>query len=127
MLNLFLTMLYFFLWVLWIFLLVRIISDVFRSSDLSGWGKAAWTLLLIVLPFIGALSYLIVRGSQMHLRENRRMSDAEEALRQHFVGDAGTGHSFADELTKLAALRDRGVLTDQEFATEKANLMAQPH
>lgn len=136
LLNLFLTMLYFFLWVLWIFLLIRIVSDVFRSSDLSGWGKAGWTLLLIVLPFIGALAYLVARGSQMHLRENRRLAADDDALRQYFGAQsaaagpgaaAPAGTSVADELTKLAGLRDQGVLTDEEFTAEKGHLLSQPH
>jgi hypothetical protein len=124
LLDIFLTTLYFFLWVLWIFLLIRIISDIFRSSDLSGLAKAAWTLLLIVLPLIGALSYLIVRGTGMHLRENRQLEANEQAVRSYVQEAAGTSSSAAEELNKLAALRDRGVLTDEEFATQKARVLA---
>jgi hypothetical protein len=123
LLDIFLSTLYFFLWVLWIFLLVRIITDVFRSSDLSGLGKAGWTLLLIVMPLFGALIYLIVRGTSMHLRENRQAQANDQALRHYVQGLAGPGTSTADELEKLAALRDRGVVTEQEFTEQKAHLL----
>jgi hypothetical protein len=124
LLNLFLTLLYFFIWVLWIFLLVRIIGDVFRSPDLSGAGKAGWTLLLIVLPFFGALMYLIIRGSDMHTRENRQAIANEDAVRHYLLHSAGAArHSTADEIAKLAALRDQGVITDEEFAVQKAKLL----
>jgi hypothetical protein len=125
LLNLFLTFVYFFVWILWIFLIVRIIGDVFRSPDLSGAGKAGWTLLLIVLPFFGALGYLIFRGSDMHLRENRQAIASETALHHYLQQSApGRHHSTADEITKLAALRDQGLITDAEFAAQKAKLLA---
>jgi hypothetical protein len=123
LLDLFWTILYFFIWILWIFLLFRIITDIFRSPDLSGWAKAGWTLLLIVLPFIGALAYLIFRGSGMHTRENRQAVANEDMLRQYLQRTAGSATSTADELHKLAELRDRGVLTDDEFAAQKAKLL----
>jgi hypothetical protein len=124
LLNLFLTLLYFFIWILWIFLLIRIIGDVFRSPDLTGAGKAGWTLLLIILPFFGALMYLIIRGSDMHTRENRQAIANEDAVRHYLLQSAGSArHSTADEIAKLAALRDQGVITDEEFAAQKAKLL----
>lgn len=123
LLDLFWTMLYFFIWVLWIFLLVRIITDIFRSADLGGGAKAGWTVLLIVLPFIGSLAYLIFRGSDMHTRENRQVTASEDMLRHYARQAAGPGVSTADELHKLAALRDNGVLTEQEFAALKAKVL----
>lgn len=123
LLDVFWTMLWLFLWILWIFLLVRILTDVFRSSDLSGWGKAGWTIFLIVLPLLGALAYLIVRGGSMHEREVRQASDAEQAVRSYVQTLAGTSASTAEELAKLAELRDRGVLTDDEFVAQKAKLL----
>ncbi len=122
LLNVFLTMLWFFLWILWIFLLVRIISDVFRSHDLGGWAKAGWSLFVIILPFLGALTYIIVRGGSMHDRELQQYQRADEARRAYIRQTAGTGPS--DELTKLAALRDQGVLTPEEFAAQKAKLLS---
>ncbi len=124
LLDLFWTILYLFLWILWIFLLVRIITDVFRSADLGGWAKAGWTLLLVVFPFIGALAYLIFRGSDMHIRENRQAAANEDLLRHYLRQAAGPGTSTADELHKLAALRDNGVLTEDEFAAQKAKILA---
>jgi hypothetical protein len=124
LLNLFWTMLWLFLWILWIFLLIRIITDIFRSSDLGGWGKAGWTILLILFPFIGAIAYLVARGGGMHERENRQAQASEQLFRQYVQQAAGPHHSVADELTKLAALRDSGVITEAEFAAQKAKLVA---
>ncbi len=122
LLNVFWTMLWFFLWILWIFLLVRILTDVFRSSDLNGWGKAGWSVFIIILPFFGVLTYLIVRGGSMHTRDVRQAQQSEEAFRSYVQQAASGGPS--EELTKLAALRDRGVLTEEEFAAQKAKLLA---
>ncbi len=83
LLNLFWTMLWFFLWILWIFLLVRIIGDVFRSHDLSGLRKAAWLILILVLPFVGVFVYLVVRGSDMHTRDAKAQDDFRSYLEQH--------------------------------------------
>jgi hypothetical protein len=123
LLDLFWTMLYFFIWILWIFLLVRIITDIFRSSDLGGWAKAGWTVLLIVFPFIGALAYLIFRGSDMHIRENRQAAVNQDMFRQYLQQTSGPGTSAADELHKLATLRDNGVLTEEEFKAQKAKIL----
>jgi type VI protein secretion system component VasK len=124
LLNLFLTMLWFFLWVLWIFLLFRIVIDIFRSHDLSGWGKAGWLLFILVLPFLGVLVYLIVRGGDMHRRDALQAQASEQAFREYVRQSAGATQSTADELAKLATLRDQGVLTDEEFANQKAQILA---
>jgi hypothetical protein len=123
-LNLFWTILEIFLWVMWFFLLFRIIGDIFRSSDLGGWGKAGWLLFVIILPFLGVLVYLIARGATMHERDARQMQANEDAFRSYVQEAAGTTPSTADELTKLADLRDRGLLTEAEFSTQKATLLA---
>jgi hypothetical protein len=119
----FFSILWFFLWVLWIFLLVRILSDVFRSPDLSGAAKAGWTLLLVIFPFAGVLLYLIFRGSDMHTRETNHAIASQAAFRTYIQHAAGTG-SPADEIAKLADLRDRGLLTDDEFSAQKARILA---
>lgn len=125
LLNLFLTMLWLFLWVIWIFLLIRVFSDVFRSADLNGWKKAAWILVLLVLPYLGVLIYLIVRGGQMHTREARQARANEEAVREYIRESVGTSTtSVAGDLERLAALRDSGVLTPEEFAAQKAKILA---
>src|SRR5258708_39591287 len=124
LLDLFMTMLWFFLWVLWILLLFYIITDIFRSRDLSGWGKAAWLLFVIVIPLLGVLVYLIARGDSMHDRQAQQAQAQDEALRT-YVRDAagGDGDGRADELTRLAGLHDRGVLNDQEFEQAKAKVL----
>jgi hypothetical protein len=126
LLDLFWTILYLFVWIIWIFLLMRIIGDIFRSPDLSGWARGGWVVLLVVLPFFGALAYIIFRGAGMHTRENRQQLVNEDALQRYFqhLGNGGHGHSTADELSKLAALRDQGVLTGDEFAAQKAKILA---
>ncbi|HEX6577415.1 MAG TPA: SHOCT domain-containing protein [Jiangellaceae bacterium] len=124
LLDLFWTMLWFFLFIAWIWLLISIITDIFRSDDLSGWAKALWTLFVIIVPWLGALIYLIARGDSM---QQRTMSDAAErqrATRQYIQEVASTGStSSADELTKLAQLRDSGVITADEFEAQKAKLL----
>lgn len=123
LLNLFWTMLWLFLWILWIFLLVQIIADVFRSQDLSGWGKAGWTIFLIVLPYLGAFVYLIARGDGMHRRDDRQAQASNAAFRSYVQDAAGTSASTADEVAKLAALRDQGILTEGEFAAQKDKIL----
>lgn len=120
----FLTIFWLFIWIMWIFLLIRIISDVFRSHDLTGAGKAGWTLVLIAFPLVGVLVYLLVRGNGLHERENRQVQANEDAMRHYLNRMGGPGASTADELTRLAELRDRGVLTEEEFQREKAKLLA---
>jgi len=121
LLNVFLTIFWFFIWCLWIFLVVWTIILIFRSRDLSGWGKAGWLILVIVLPFIGVFAYLIVRGSRM-AREQAEVpySPQNEAYRAY---DRFESRGSADELSKLADLRDRGVITDAEFQKGKTQLL----
>ncbi len=124
LLNLFWTMLWLFIWILWIFLLVRIILDIFRSDDLGGWSKALWVIFIIILPFIGVLVYLIARGSGMQKRDVRDARAADQEMRSYIRSAAETPPSTAEELSKLASLRDQGVLTEAEFDTQKAKLLA---
>lgn len=130
LLNLFLTMLWFFLFIAWIWLLVTLVTDVFRSDDLGGWAKALWTIFILVLPFLGALIYLIARGSSMSERMAREYQRRDEAFREYVRDAATTGPtngtaapSTADELSKLARLRDEGVLSPDEFAAQKTKLL----
>lgn len=123
LLDAFLTMMWFFLWILWIFLVVRIIFDIFASQDLGGWGKAGWSVFVIVLPFLGVFCYLIARGHSMHDRQRRAERAQDEAFRA-YVRDAAAGDGQADELSKLAGLRDRGVITEAEFQQGKAKILA---
>ncbi len=130
-LDLFWTIIEFFLWVIWIWILIMIFIDIFRSHDLSGWAKALWFLFVLFIPLIGVLVYLIARGGSMHerqVRQAQRDADAFYASGRHAAapsaGDGGGGGSTADQLAKLADLRDRGVLTPEEFEKEKAKVLA---
>ena len=112
-----------FLWVIWFWILITIIIDIFRSHDLSGWAKALWFLFILVLPLIGVLVYLIARGGKMHEHEVRQAQRQEEQLRS-YVQEAAGSQSSVDQLAKLADLRDRGVITAEEFDREKAKILA---
>lgn len=125
LLNLFLMMLWFFLFVAWIWLLISLLADIFRSRDLSGWGKALWIFFIIILPLLGALIYLIARGKGMAERSAEEYGLREDAFRAYVQEAAGpSGPSVADELTKLAQLRDAGTISADEFETQKAKLLA---
>jgi hypothetical protein len=115
-------MLWFFMFFIWIWLLIGIFGDIFRSDDLGGWGKALWTLFVIITPFLGVLVYLIARGKGMQERSIRDAEAADAATREYIKQAAGTT-SKADELAKLASLRDQGVLTPAEFEAQKAALL----
>jgi type VI protein secretion system component VasK len=125
LLNLFWTMLWFFLFVAWIYLLIVIITDIFRSDDMSGWSKALWVLFILIIPILGALVYLIARGDKMSARAAADYKRQDQQFRE-YVRDAASssGASTADELTKLAALRDAGTITAEEFDQQKAKLLS---
>ncbi|MFG2990894.1 SHOCT domain-containing protein [Streptomyces sp. NPDC048257] len=124
LLNVFWTMLWFFLWVMWFFLLFKVITDVFRDHGLGGWGKAGWLVLVLLLPYAGVLVYLIVRGRSMHERDGKQVKDQEEAFRAYVQKAAGPGGGSADELHKLSALKDKGDITQEEFDRAKAKILA---
>jgi hypothetical protein len=123
-LGLFWTMLMLFLWVAWIFLLFRIFADIFRSDDLGGWAKALWSIFVVILPFLGVFIYLIARGDSMARRDVADAQASEAAMQDYIRQAAGTSASPADELAKLKDLHNQGVLTDDEFAQQKAKLLA---
>ena len=118
-----LSMIYFFLFFIWIWLLITIFADIFRSSDLSGWGKALWFIFVLFIPLIGVLVYLIVRGHSMQERSMRQAQQQDQQFRE-YVQQAAGSPSTADELSKLAGLRDQGVITADEFEREKAKLLS---
>ena len=124
LLGLLWTMLVIFLWVAWIILLIRVFADIFRSHDMGGWGKALWSIFVILVPFLGVLVYLIVHGRDMQQRDVESAKASEAAFQDYVRQTAGTQASTADELSKLAALRDQGVLTADEFEAKKASLLA---
>ena len=112
-----------FLWVIWFWILITIFIDIFRSRDLSGWGKALWFIFVLIIPLIGVLVYLIVRGGSMHERAVKEAQQQDEQFRTYVQETAGS-QSTADQLAKLADLRDRGVITAEEFDREKAKTLA---
>ncbi|MFE5633470.1 SHOCT domain-containing protein [Streptomyces sp. NPDC056543] len=125
-LNLFWTMLWFFLWIMWLFLLFRVITDIFRDHEMSGWGKAGWLIFCILLPFLGVLIYVIARGKSMTQRDVAQAKEKEAAFQSYIRKTAGTGGggSHADELARLAELKDKGAITNEEFEKAKAKVLS---
>jgi membrane protein implicated in regulation of membrane protease activity len=123
LLAVFWTILEIFVFIVWIWILIRIFADIFRSPDLSGWAKALWVLFVLFIPLVGVLAYLIARGGKMHERAAQQAEQQEEQFRSH-VQDAAGSQSSADQLAKLADLRDHGVLSTVEFEQEKAKVLA---
>lgn len=120
--DVFFSMLWFFLFIVWIWLLISVYADIFRSPDLSGPVKALWVVLVLVLPYLGVFAYIIARGGSMHERTAERSAAAEQAAAT-YIREVAAVPSPADELVKLAELRDRGVLTDDEFAHQKRQIL----
>jgi hypothetical protein len=118
-----LTVLEIFLFVIYLWILITIIGDLFRDHQLSGWAKAGWIFLLLVLQFHGALIYLIARGEGMRDRTVREQADMRRHMDAYIRETAGTGSSV-DELAKLSELKDKGAISDEEFERAKAKLLA---
>jgi hypothetical protein len=121
-LNVFWSIIEVFIWVLWFWVLIMVLIDLFRSPDLSGVAKAVWFVLVLFIPLIGVLAYLIVRGGSMHERARQQASQQDREFRD-YVQEAAGPRSAADEITKLAGLRDHGVITSEEFEREKSKLL----
>jgi hypothetical protein len=117
----FLTVLEIFFFVIWFWILIVILSDLFRDHELSGWSKAVWVLFLVFVPFLTALVYLIVRGQGMRDRAVKEQAETRKHLDQYVREAAGT--SPVDELHKLADLKDRGAISDAEYEKMKAKLV----
>lgn len=124
LLDLLLAMFWFFLFFMWIYLVIMVFIDIFRSHDLSGWGKAGWIILIIILPLFGVLIYVIVRGRSMGERSAEQAVQSKRATDDYIRTVAGSGDSTSDEIAKLAALRDNGTITDDEFQAQKAKLLS---
>ena len=124
--QVFWSMLWFFLFFIWIWMLIMVFSDIFRSQDLSGWGKALWSIFTIVVPYLGVFVYLIARGPKMSQRAIAD-SQARDAEFRAYVQDAAAGvggTSTASELAKLAELRASGAISEAEFQQAKAQALA---
>ena len=125
LLNIFWTMFIFFLWVIWIWILITVFIDIFRSHDLGGFAKALWFLFVLFIPLIGVLVYLIARGGSMHERAARQAQQQDAEARAYIQQAAASSPaSTADQLAKLADLRDRGVISAEEFEREKAKTLS---
>jgi hypothetical protein len=123
LLGLFWTMLLVFLWVAWIMLLFRVFGDIFRNHDMGGFAKALWSIFVLVVPFLGVFVYLIANGDSM-ARRDVAQAQAAEADFQSYVRSVTSSGGTADELAKLSDLRSSGVISDAEFAQQKAKLLA---
>jgi hypothetical protein len=121
--DLFGTMLGFFVLVIWFWLLIVVFSDIFRSHDLGGGAKTLWVIFVIVLPFLGIFVYLIARGGKMHDRAATQAAQQQKAFDSYVKETAGAGNSSADQLAKLADLKQQGDLTDAEFEAQKAKIL----
>jgi Short C-terminal domain/Phospholipase_D-nuclease N-terminal len=123
-LDVFWTMIIFFCWVAWIWVLVLIISDLFRRHDTSGWIKALWIVALIVLPFLGSLIYLIANGSGMAERRVKDMQVQQAHFDSYVKSVAGNGGGHASELAKAKELLDSGAINQEEYDKLKAKVLA---
>ena len=121
--QVFWSFLWFFLWFIWIWLLIIVFADIFRSHDLSGWGKALWTIFVVIVPYLGVFVYLIARGHKMQERGMQDAANQEAQFRQYVQNVASTSASPADEIGRLAQLRDQGVLTEAEFQQAKTKAL----
>jgi len=124
--QVFLSMLWFFLFFIWIWILITVFADLFRSHDLSGWAKAAWVIFVIIVPYLGVFVYLIARGHKMHEHAAEAQQAAQAAFDAQVRAAAGTsgGSSVADQLGKLADLKASGAIDDAEFQRLKAQLIS---
>ena len=123
LLDVFMTLLFIALFIVWLILLVHVLGDLFRDDEESGWAKAGWVLFLVVFPYIGVLAYIVARGHGMGMRTLERAQAQDQALQSYVAATTGASGT-AEELTKLADLRDRGVLTQEEFDQQKAKILA---
>ena len=121
--EVFWSFLWFFMFFIWIWLLIIVFSDIFRSRDLSGWGKALWTIFVIIVPYLGVFVYLIARGHKMneHAMQQAQRQDAQ--VREYVQSVAGST-STADEIQRLHELQNKGAITPEEYQQAKAKLLA---
>jgi Short C-terminal domain/Phospholipase_D-nuclease N-terminal len=124
--QVFWSMMYFFLFFIWFWLLIVVFGDIFRSHDLGGLAKALWVIFVIVVPYFGVFVYLIARGHKMSEHAAQSAKQQDDAMKQYIQQAAGTtgATSTADELAKLADLKAKGAISDEEFATLKAKALA---
>ena len=118
------SMVVFFGWILWIWLLIVVYSDVFRRQDIGGWAKTGWVVLTLVLPFLGVFSYLITQGRGMELRSAERARAQRAAMDDYVRSVVATSSNGADELVKAKGLLDSGAITSDEYEVMKRKVLA---
>jgi len=123
-LGIFWTMLILFVWISWLFVFFHVVIDIFRSHDMGGFAKAAWFLVVVLIPLLGVLIYVIARGDSMRDRDVARAQDQQDQMDAYVRQAAGASDGVADELAKLGELKSSGVISDDEFAAQKAKLLA---
>lgn len=115
--------LWIFMFLIWFWLLITVFGDIFRSDDLGGFGKTLWIIFVIILPYLGIFVYLIARGRGMQERNIAAMKAQEAATRQYVQSVAGSGGNPSEEIARLADLKEKGVISEAEFATAKAKVL----
>lgn len=120
--HIFVSIFWVFLLIAWIWVMIGIIADIFQSHDLGGGAKALWVLFIILIPWLGVLCYLLIRGDKMQERRRATMSDIEDAQREYVRSVAHV--SAADEIEKLAALKEKGAISEEEYAAQKSKVLA---
>jgi Short C-terminal domain/Phospholipase_D-nuclease N-terminal len=121
--QVFLSMLWFFMFFIWIWLLIMVFSDIFRSHDLSGGMKAIWTIFVVVLPYLGVFVYLLARGGKMHEHAVQAAQAQDAATRAYIQNAVSTGSSSTDQIAQLSNLKAQGVIDDAEFQKMKAKVV----
>lgn len=124
LLDVFLTIFWFFAWGMWVFLVVWTVMLIFKRRDLSGWAKAGWVALVIFVPLLGVLAYLVARGGHLAGEQASEYGGSQDEAYRAYARSEKRGRHSADELAKLADLRDRGVITDEEFQRGKVQLLS---
>ena len=122
-LDAFLTMLYFFLFIIWIWLLIMVFTDIFRSHDMGGEAKAIWVIFVIILPYLGVFVYLLARGGKMHERAAQLTTQDQEATTIHPAGGRAPVATERTQIAKLADLKAKGVIAEAEYQAEKAKVV----
>jgi len=122
--QVFWSMIWFFLFFIWIWILIMVFADIFRSHDMGGWAKALWVIFVIFLPYLGVFVYLIARGGKMHEHAVQAAQAQDEQMRAYIRSASSAGGGSADEIARLADLRDKGVLSEQEFQQAKAKALS---
>ncbi len=122
--QVFWSFLWFFMFFIWIWLLIVVFGDIFRSHDLSGWAKAIWCIFIIFVPYLGVFVYLIARGGKMHEHAVAAAQQQDAMMRDYVKSVATTDASPAEELAKLADLKEKGVISDAEFEQLKAKALS---